>query len=621
MLYNIPKVKIETLDEYYKELVAHPLFTSWRENHDKSLGFYSGDLIINQNTKELLTTQGVDPIACNLIAQNVNSLCGIEIQNSYRIKVNVTNDTADARNFEDAINQYLTNLQNDQAFESAVRSAFKDAIIGGLGFVSVRYVNHKPEVHYINPYNIAIDFRDNSRMFDRQQVVFTWEDLHENEIKLQYGLSNYNRLKFNKGVQNRHEVFTYANITETKQCLQTLAQSLTDTEFQNRVFTAYCVEVVDGWQGSIITESTVDGHDNTVVVKTIDPQIGIKLPNAERVPTSVVIKTSICQGKILKQELEEPVVMDGQIPIIPMVYQRGYNFEPKGLVNQIEDVQEGFNIAFSRLNAYANTAKTIATIANVNTRQQFVENPENAIKPNAVLAFAPGDKIEVIYPSEAITQQKTLLDAHMLFMKRACGIEDETKGIQTNAVSGIAQQQRDINSMRTNAFVFDNFKAFKKRIGKAVLQQLQYSYDTDIVVNLMDGDKRRNVVLNHVIEYADNTIEIFNDISVQRFNISIEQAPDEYTTRVQKQAEFKAILPFLTNPSALMLLRSKKFVEWLGISNPEELIQELNQLFSSGPSSEFSLATPPPYGYSLPPQVSNPTQKVPGTPLSNMAEM
>jgi hypothetical protein len=571
MSYNIPKIKIETLNEYYKELISHPTFTSWRENYDKSLGFYSGDLIINSNTKALLEQQEIDPISCNLIAQNVNSLCGIEIQNSYRIKVNVTNDTADARNFEDAINQYLMDLQNDQVFESAVRSAFKDAIIGGLGFVLVRHINRKPEVYYINPYNIVIDFRDSSRMFERQQVIFTWEDLHQNEIKRLYGVGNYNRLRFdNKFSQNG---VAYANTVEVKQRLQTLASSMEDTEFQNRVFTAYCVEIVDGWQGNI--DST---DDNKTIIKTVDPQIGIQLPNAEKVPLSVVIKTSICQGKILKQELDGPVVIDGQIPIIPMVYQRGYNFEPKGLVSQIEEVQEGFNIALSRMNAYANTSKTIATIANANVRQEFVENPQNAIKPNAVLALAPGDRVDVIHPTEAITQQKSLLEAHMLFMKRACGIEDETKGIQTNAVSGIAQQQRDINSMRTNAFVFDNFKAFKKRIGKIVLQQLQYSYDTDIVVNLMDGDKRKNIILNNIIEYGDGTYEVINDISAQRFNISIEQTPDEYTTRAQKQAEFKAVLPFLTNPSALVLLQSKKFVEWLGISNPDELIQELRQI-------------------------------------------
>ena len=574
-MYNIPNITISQLDECYKALISHPTFISWRELHDRSLGFYTGEKTVRRDVIEELEKQEIMPLSCNLIAQNVNSLCGIEIQNAYRIKVNVTNNTPEARDFEDAINQYMTDIQNEPAFENAVRAAFRDAIIGGLGFVSVHYVNHKPEISYISPYNVVLDFRDASRTFDKQQVIFVWEDLHENEIKLRYGENNYKRLEFNKS-KGSDGFYGSDTVIETKERLQALSSSLKDIdiEFQNRVFTCYRIEVVKGWQ------SIIDGEqeEEKQLIKTVDPKVALELPNPESVPVSVVIKIIICQGKILKQELESPIIVDGQIPIIPMVYQRGYNFIPEGLVKQIEETQEGFNIALSRMNAYANTEKIFATIANVNERNKFQDNPENVIKPNAVLALAPGDKIETVRPTEAIAQQRMLLDAHMLFMKRACGIEDETKGIQTNAVSGVAQQQRDINSMRTNAFVFDNFKNFKKRIGKMILQQLRYSYDTDIVVNLMDSDKRKNIILNNIIEYMDGTMEIRNDITTQCFNISIEQTPDEYTIRAQKQAEFKAVLPFLTNPGALPLLQSKKFIEWLGISNPQELIQELTQI-------------------------------------------
>lgn len=576
-MYNIPNITISQLDEYYKALISHPSFISWRELHDRSFGFYTGAKTVRRGVIEKLKEQEIMPLSCNLIAQNVNSLCGIEIQNAYRIKVNVSNNTQEARDFEDAINQYMTDVQNETGFENAVRTAFRDAIIGGLGFVSVHYVNHKPEISYISPYNIVLDFRDASRTFDKQQMIFVWEDLHENEIKLRYGNGNYKRLEFNEPKGSEYGFYNSDTVRDT----QALSESLKDIdiEFQNRVFTCYRIEVVRGWQ--CVVEAEQEG-DKQAIIKTIDPNLALTLPNPEIAMVSVVIKTVICQGKILKQELEDPIIVDGQIPIVPMVYQRGYNLIPEGLVKQIEETQEGFNIALSRMNAYANTEKIFATITNVNDRNKFQQHPENAIKPNAVLALAPGDKIETVHPTEAIAQQRALLDAHILFMKRASGIEDETKGIQTNAVSGVAQQQRDINSMRTNAFVFDNFKNFKKRIGKMILQQLQYSYDTDIVVNLMDGDKRKNIVLNNIIEYMDGTTEIYNDITAQRFSISIEQAPDEYTTRVQKQAEFKSVLPFLTNPGALPLLQSKKFVEWLGISNPEELIQELTQILQGG---------------------------------------
>lgn len=546
------KISLKELNEEYKKLIQNPLFQQWRKTHKENVGFYNGNLFLDYETMQKLQKQGVKPLSCNLIAPTVNVLLGIEIQNEYRIKVNVTNMTDDARDFEDAINQYFCVLQNKEEFAGNLRRALKDSVIGGIGFVRVCYKDHQPQVEYINPLNIVWDFTDKTPDFTGQYTIVTWENLHKSEIRLRYGLKNYAKLRF----EDDYSIAKYDD--------DELEHDLSQYKYPNRVYTFRKKEVMKGWQGY-----TEEGE----LVQTIKEDIAKVLQETEETQLAVNTNTVICQGIILDRNIEEPVVVGGEIPIIPMIYQRDDKFIPKGLVSTIRDLQMGFNLSFSRITAYANTEKTHAYISNVNDRELLVNNPELLIRPNAVVILTPQDKIETIRPNEAVQQQARLIETYMEFIKKASGIEDESKGIQTNAQSGIAQQQRDINSLRCNAFLYDNFKRFKKRIGGLILQQLQNSFDTDIVVRMLDDEEKNVLVLNQVIEDADGNIQIINDLSTKKWNISIEQSPADSTTRAQKRLD---LLSIAQTPLAPYIMKSK---EWLGlfVSNPGKVMKEIQE--------------------------------------------
>lgn len=551
-IIRLSNVSIEELNREYRKLIQHPSFLNWREDYQAFLDWYSGKNSIKKTRIKELKNQGIDPLNCNVIAPLVNVLLGIEIQNEYRIKVNVTNMTDDARNFEDGINQYFCVLQNNEEFIKNIRLALKDCLIGGLGFVRVCYKNHEPQLDYIDPLHIVLDFNDDTYNFSRQNSVVIWEDLHENDIKLKYGAKQCSSLKF-----GRQE---YAR----KYFSNDLEGDLISTFKDNRVYTFYKKEITPGWEGE-------DGEGN--IVKTVNEELADKLNNVYDTTLTINTNTVICQGKIIARNAAEPIVVNGEIPIVTMVYNREAGEAPRGLVQQLTNLQEGFNIALSRLTAYVNTEKTYAYIENVADRELLVNNPDLLVRPNAVVVLTPQDKIETVRPLEAINYQTQLLTNYLDLMKKTSGVEDETKGIPTNAVSGVAQQQRDISSMRCNAFLYDNFKTFKKRIGKHILQQLQNSFDTDIVVRMLDDDEKQAVVLNHVVQREDGSYEILNDLSLQKWNISIEQAPADSTTRLQKRLD---LLSLSQTPLAPYIMKSK---EWLGlfVSNPAKVLKEIQE--------------------------------------------
>ncbi len=54
----------------------------------------------------------------------------------------------------------------------------------------------------------------------------------------------------------------------------------------------------------------------------------------------------------------------------------------------------------------------------------------------------------------------------------------------------------------------------------------------------MDNEEREGIVLNELIEFENGMQEIRNDITKQKWNVSIEEAPANSTLREYKKNEW-----------------------------------------------------------------------------------
>ena len=222
-------------------MVQHPAFRRWRAEHIDSIKYYDGEKGFTQQEHSLLVKNGITPVTCNFVAPNVNTILGIELQNEYNIKVQISSDDSEAKDCEDALNQYFYELQSKYDINTAQRRALRDALIGGLGFCNVKYVNAEPLVTYINPLNIVLDFNDETPDFSKQYCIYTWEDLDKTELQLRLSPADFAKLKFSDDYRQNRMDYN-----------QTLSDSLGATQYyEGRLYTRHALEVHRGYRGKV----------------------------------------------------------------------------------------------------------------------------------------------------------------------------------------------------------------------------------------------------------------------------------------------------------------------------------------------------------------------------------
>lgn len=563
----LPVIKIDDLENHYSKLVSNPDFRNWREAHIHCMRVYAGVTTFDKEVLIGLKKRGIPRTTANIVAPIVDALCGIELQNKSRFKVSLATDREEGQDIEEALNQYLFDFQNQSEIEEAFNLSLKDAIIGGLGFTEVRYENHRPFLGYINPLQIVFDANDSSASYTKQYEIFTWDDLPIMEIKRLFGRNC--GLRFDEYDYYTHHKKDY--LSESLFC-----------DNDRRVFTCKRIEIVDGWEGI-----GLDG----VKTQTVNKYYANLLSDVKKIEMPVVTTTYICQGKIIRRKIDDPICLTWDLPISILVFQKDADFVPRGLVRKIDDLQFNVNAALSKHAAFADAEKIFVKTDNGNLAREILDNPGQLQAPHSVTVLAREDNVIFSRQSEAMSQQSQIVSGLLDLIKKSSGVEDETRGIPTNANSGIAQRMRDMTSIRTNAFVFERFSNYKKKVGEKVLQQLQSSCDTNIIVNLSDPDKKRSIILNYAIPLPDGSYELRNDITKKQWNIVVEECPLFTQNKQARQAELERLFSL---PFAEQIIHSEKLLglytdtprkirkELLEYEQQQAMIEQMNPQNNSG---------------------------------------
>ena len=157
-------------------------------------------------------------------------------------------------------------------------------------------------------------------------------------------------------------------------------------------------------------------------------------------------------------------------------------------------------------------------------------------------------------------------------IQQTMGIYSEQMGEQTNAESGIAIQQRQINSVRNQIFAFDNLRMMKKREGRLLLSMLQSATDTNILTQIVkNGELVDSLILNRVLE-KDGKVIIENDIKDLNLDVYVEEVK-EFESPAEEQAETLRFL--LEHPQGMLLMQSPELMRRFGFRDGEKIAEEL----------------------------------------------
>ena len=138
----------------------------------------------------------------------------------------------------------------------------------------------------------------------------------------------------------------------------------------------------------------------------------------------------------------------------------------------------------------------------------------------------------------------------------------------------MAQNVRQVNSVRNNVFAFDNFSEMKKREATFLLKLIQTSGDQNLAVNILTEEEKEWIVLNLAVEKNGEMI-LSNTISHLPVSLYVEEVPDFRSTFEEQKAMLESLLG---NANANWMMLSPKLLQMLGIRDGEKIAQEMRQV-------------------------------------------
>ncbi|PFW92924.1 hypothetical protein AWC38_SpisGene25740, partial [Stylophora pistillata] len=271
----------------------------------------------------------------------------------------------------------------------------------------------------------------------------------------------------------------------------------------------------------------------------------------------------------------EPVLPDlPDFTYIPCLWTRRFeDGVPEGWLSVMKDIQRESNYRRTKLVNNLNSFK--AVIDSDAFQGKTPEQVRQELKrPDSVLIKTPGSMLDIESNQGLAAGQFEMLERGDYELQQVSGIYDDALGKETNAQSGVAIQQRQINSVRNQVFAFDNLRMMKKREAKLLLDLIQGGGDEFMEAQILTEEERETILLNVVREVQGEKV-VFNDIRTLPLSIYVEEVPD-FESSLQEQQE--ALQALLGNANASLIMQSPLFMKRMGIRDYEELAAEMKQL-------------------------------------------
>jgi hypothetical protein len=246
---------------------------------------------------------------------------------------------------------------------------------------------------------------------------------------------------------------------------------------------------------------------------------------------------------------------------------------PDGWVSVMKDVQRESNYRRAKLINNLNSFRAVVD-ADALPGMSMDDIRHQVSRPDSVLIKATGKDMTIESNMPLAEGQFKMLERADQELQQVSGIYNDALGEPTNATSGIAIQNRQLNSVRNQVFAFDNLRLMKKRQGRMLLNLIQGGGDDYIQAQIMTPDEQEAVTLNMVREVGGKKV-VFNDVRTLPLSIYVEEVPDFESSIEEKRASLEALLG---NGNAQWIMQSPRIMKLLGFRDWEEIASEMQQV-------------------------------------------
>jgi hypothetical protein len=545
----------------------HPSSVAFREKCMNDYGFYDGTSQWEALDLNALRERGQLPITVNICKGFIDSLSGVEIQSRYRTACRNDSHNPDDDKLAEALTHMLFYIQEHQDLPYKGSLKFRDSLICGMGwshlcreagvifYDTVHPFNIIPDPDDLTPQYTAMRYVCRKRWMRPDRLISQWPQATQ-DIDLGEAFSS----SFYQGIDSPEMMDRTALYTD----------AINNTSLnQTRVLV---VEVQYKVPCKVYKGFDAQGRSfETFSLETAE-ELSESAADLEETKGERIMRTLFLNNTLLEHAPLEATFPDQKdFSYIPLVFQRRFKTGvPYGLLESMKDIQRDCNVRVTKSVYAINSARVVFEGNPMPGRD--IETIRKELKTADSVILLPKDsKFQVSSNAQLGEEQLKIVELYLNLIQRVTGIYDEMLGMQTNATSGIAQNIRQVNSVRNTVFAFDNFSQMKKREARFLLNMIQAGGDMNLAVELLGPEERERLILN-LTRIIDGKPVIFNDIRSLPVALYIEEVPDYQSSFAEQKATFESLL---SHAHAQWLMLSPELLRRLGVRNPEEISKEM----------------------------------------------
>jgi hypothetical protein len=197
-------------------------------------------------------------------------------------------------------------------------------------------------------------------------------------------------------------------------------------------------------------------------------------------------KMNFCGGHVLQTGIRP--YHHNRFSLVPVWgYVKKRDNKPYGAVKNLIDPQDDLNKRRSKALFVLCTKQAIVEVGAVDDIDDFIEEKD---RPDGVMQVNRKDGIELSSDITLASEHVQLMDQDRAYIEQVGGVAEESRGMQTNAVSGEAIKARQSGSRVTSADLFDNHRLAFQLSGEIQLS-LSEQYYTEEKTFRITGDRTK----------------------------------------------------------------------------------------------------------------------------------
>lgn len=251
-------------------------------------------------------------------------------------------------------------------------------------------------------------------------------------------------------------------------------------------------------------------------------------------------------------------------------YKKKRDNSPYGIVLNQMDPQDDMNKRRSKALFILSTKQSMSQENAIDDHDAFIEERDRA---DGHMIVNDINGVKLIEERSLAKEHIMLMEQDKEYIESTSGVSDEARGVETNAVSGIAMQTREKQSHVTTAELFDNYRHAFQVSGEIQLSLIEQFYTQEKTFRLT-GDKGLPEFTE--INGAGEGGETINDITATQADYIIEA--DSYHASI-RQAMFESFGEIITRlPPEISIQLLDLWIDLSDLPGKDVMVERIRQM-------------------------------------------